>query len=213
MEATIFPEKLTGFVLPLLPYAFNALEPFIDAETMELHHDKHHQAYVNNLNANIKGTAYENETLENILIKGATLPQAVRNNAGGHYNHSLFWELLKPGINTHFNAVELLKEIEVEFGSVHQFEEAFEKEGLARFGSGWVWLVSNKGNLRILTTANQDNPIMNIGGMSEGVPILGLDVWEHAYYFKYQNRRIDYIKAWWNLINWEIANVRYLQSL
>ena len=145
-------------------------------------------------------------------MKGAALPPAVRNNAGGHYNHSLFWELLKPGINTHFNAIELLKEIEVAFGSLHQFQQAFEKEGLARFGSGWVWLVSNKGALSIVSTSNQDNPIMNIDGKSAVVPVLGLDVWEHAYYLNYQNKRVDYIKAWWKVVNWEVANLRYLNS-
>jgi Fe-Mn family superoxide dismutase len=197
-----------AFQLPALPYAFDALEPHIDARTMEIHHTKHHQAYVNNVNAALEGQAdLQNKSIED-LVKGlSTVPEnirtAVRNNGGGHLNHSMFWLMMGPNRGGEPSG-DLAAAINSTFGSFTSFKEQFAKAGVGRFGSGWAWLVVNGGRLEVVSTANQDNPLMGkaIAGC-EGQPILGVDVWEHAYYLKYQNRRPDYIAAWWNVVNWD----------
>jgi len=190
-----------AFELPSLPYALNALEPHIDARTMEIHHGKHHNAYVTNLNAAIAGTDLEGKSLEE-LMKVAGSNAAVRNNGGGHWNHSLFWQILSPtggGLPTG----ALAAAIDAKFGSFDAFKETFNKAGATRFGSGWAWLcVDTKKELCVCSSPNQDNPLMDVSDCP-GTPILGLDVWEHAYYLHYQNRRPDYIAAFWNLVNWE----------
>jgi len=196
-----------AFELPSLPYALNALEPHIDARTMEIHHGKHHNAYVTNLNAAIAGTDLEGKSLEE-LMKVAGSSAAVRNNGGGHWNHSLFWQILSPtggGLPTG----ALAAAIDAKFGSFDAFKEAFNKAGATRFGSGWAWLcVDTKKELCVCSSPNQDNPFMDVSECP-GTPILGLDVWEHAYYLHYQNRRPDYIAAFWNLVNWEEVSKRY----
>ena len=196
-----------AFELPSLPYALNALEPHIDARTMEIHHGKHHNAYVTNLNAAIAGTDLEGKSLEE-LMKVAGSNAAVRNNGGGHWNHSLFWQILSPaggGLPTG----ELAAAIDAKFGSFDAFKETFNKAGATRFGSGWAWLcVDTKKELCVCSSPNQDNPLMDVSDCP-GTPILGLDVWEHAYYLNYQNRRPDYIAAFWNLVNWEEVSKRY----
>ncbi len=195
--------------LPALPYAYNALEPHIDALTMEIHHSKHHQAYVNNLNAALdKHPELHEKTLEALIQNLGDLPEdirtPVRNNGGGHLNHSLFWELLNPE-GSHEPIGDLKTEIESAFGSLDQFKEKFSQAAISRFGSGWAWLVLNSENkLEIISSPNQDSPL------SDGLnPIIGLDVWEHAYYLKFQNRRPDYIATFWNVINWSVAENRY----
>jgi Fe-Mn family superoxide dismutase len=192
------------FVLPPLPYAYDALEPYIDARTMEIHHTKHHAAYVSNLNAALEGTNLEGLTIEEILAKGAeNIPVAVRNNGGGHANHTLFWESMTKGGGGEPSG-PLAEAIKKSFGSFDAFKEKFEAAAKTRFGSGWAWLVLNKGELEVYSTANQDSPIM------EGKhPVLGLDVWEHAYYLKYQNRRPDYVSAWWSVVDWKKVQERY----
>jgi Fe-Mn family superoxide dismutase len=196
-----------AFQLPSLPYALDALEPHIDARTMEIHHGKHHNAYVTNLNAAIAGTELEGKSLEE-LMKVAGSNAAVRNNGGGHWNHSLFWQILSPtggGLPTG----ELAAAIDAKFGSFDAFKEVFNKAGATRFGSGWAWLcVDSKKELCVCSSPNQDNPLMDVSDCP-GTPILGLDVWEHAYYLHYQNRRPDYIAAFWNLINWEEVSKRF----
>lgn len=196
-----------AFELPSLPYALNALEPHIDARTMEIHHGKHHNAYVTNLNAAIAGTDLEGKSLEE-LMKVAGSNAAVRNNGGGHWNHSLFWQILSPtggGLPTG----EIAAAMDAKFGSFDAFKETFNKAGATRFGSGWAWLcVDTKKELCVCSSPNQDNPLMDVSDCP-GTPILGLDVWEHAYYLHYQNRRPDYIAAFWNLVNWEEVSKRY----
>jgi Fe-Mn family superoxide dismutase len=196
-----------AFELPSLPYALDALAPHIDARTMEIHHGKHHNAYVTNLNAAIAGTDLEGKSLEE-LMKVAGSNAAVRNNGGGHWNHSLFWEILSPtggGLPTG----DLAAAIDAKFGSFDAFKETFNKAGATRFGSGWAWLcVDSKKELCVCSSPNQDNPLMDVSDCP-GTPILGLDVWEHAYYLHYQNRRPDYIAAFWNLVNWEEVSKRY----
>lgn len=189
-----------AFELPKLPYAYDALEPHIDAETMEIHHSKHHNTYVTKLNEAVSGTEHENASLED-LVKGykdlpSDIQNAVRNNGGGHYNHSFFWETLSPEMKE--LSGDLKSAIESKFGSVDAFKEKFEAAGAARFGSGWAWLVLNNGELEVVSTPNQDNPITD--GQT---PLLGVDVWEHAYYLKYQNKRPEYLKAFWNVVNWD----------
>src|SRR5690606_38204393 len=194
--------------LPPLPYPKEALEPHIDAQTMEIHHGRHHKAYVDNLNKAISGNAaLESKSLDALLADLNSVPEnirgAVRNNGGGHWNHSFFWKILGPGAGGAPTG-KLAEEINPAFGSFDAFKEKFEAAGLGRFGSGWVWLIRNpQGGLEVVSTANQDNPIMGkaIAGC-EGKPILGCDVWEHAYYLKYQNKRADYLKAFWNVVNW-----------
>jgi Fe-Mn family superoxide dismutase len=196
-----------AFELPSLPYALDALAPHIDARTMEIHHGKHHNAYVTNLNAAIAGTDLEGKSLEE-LMKVAGSNAAVRNNGGGHWNHSLFWEILSPtggGLPTG----DLAAAIDAKFGSFDAFKETFNKAAATRFGSGWAWLcIDSKKELCVCSSPNQDNPLMDVSDCP-GTPILGLDVWEHAYYLHYQNRRPDYIAAFWNLVNWEEVSKRY----
>ena len=187
-----------SFELPQLPYAYDALEPNIDTQTMEIHHGKHHNGYTNNLNNAIAGTDFEGKTIEEILKSCKDNP-AVRNNGGGFYNHCLFWEVMSPNGGGQPTG-ELADAIDSSFGSMEGFKEAFSKAAATRFGSGWAWLCVKDGSLEVCSTANQDNPLMDEG--CGGTPILGLDVWEHAYYLKYQNRRPDYINAFFNVINW-----------
>lgn len=190
-----------AFELPALPYAFDALEPHIDAMTMEIHHDRHHKGYTDNLNKAIAGTDMEKMTIESILADISKYPMAVRNNGGGYFNHSLFWTIMKKdggGLPTG----ALASAIDKAFGSFDKFKETFNNAAATRFGSGWAWLVVHEGNLVVSSTPNQDNPLMDIAEV-KGTPILGIDVWEHAYYLKYQNKRPDYIGAFWNVINWD----------
>ncbi len=204
-----------AFQLPNLPYAYDALEPHIDARTMEIHHTKHHQTYVDNANKALEGTEWADHDVLDVIQNLDALPAdkkgALRNNAGGHANHSLFWEVLAPAQNEN-NAPtgELLDAINSAFGSFDAFKEKFEDAAKTRFGSGWAWLVVKDGQLAVVSTANQDNPLMGeaVAGVS-GTPILGVDVWEHAYYLNYQNRRPDYLKAFWNLVNWDEVAKRY----
>ena len=188
-----------AFELSNLPYAFDALEPHIDAKTMEIHHDKHHAAYTTNLNAAIEGTDLANATIEEILVKGTDKP-AVRNNGGGFWNHNLFWETLAPNAGGQPEG-ELAAAINEAFGSFEAFKDEFSKAAATRFGSGWAWLIVKDGKLVVTSTPNQDNPLMPVADV-QGQPILGLDVWEHAYYLNYQNRRPDYINAFFNVVNW-----------
>ncbi len=198
--------------LPELPYAYNALEPVIDARTMEIHHSKHHNAYITNLNAAIAGTDAEQLDLESLCKHISKYPVAVRNNGGGHYNHSLFWSILNPTQNTMPQGA-LAEAINNDLGGFDAFKEAFSKAAATRFGSGWAWLSVANGKLIVSSTANQDNPLMDIEGIEKGQPILGLDVWEHAYYLHYQNRRPDYISAFFSIINWEEVSKRYQACL
>ncbi len=189
-----------AFELPKLSYAYSALEPNIDAKTMEIHHTKHHQAYVNNVNAAIAGTDADKLSVEEICANISKYPMPVRNNGGGHYNHSLFWTIMGPnggGVPTG----ELSDAINAAFGSLDKLKEEFNKAATTRFGSGWAWLIVHNGKLMVTSTPNQDNPLMDIAEV-KGTPIMALDVWEHAYYLNYQNRRPDYITAFWNVINW-----------
>ena len=197
------------FELPTLNYAYDALEPNIDARTMEIHHSKHHNGYTNNLNNAISGTDLEGKTIEEIC-KSDNLSPAVRNNGGGYYNHCLFWELLSPNGGGNPDGA-IADAIINQFGSFDNFKEEFSKSASTRFGSGWAWLCVKDGGLCVCSTANQDNPLMN--DSCGGTPILCLDVWEHAYYLNYQNRRPDYINAFFNLINWNKVNELYTQAL
>lgn len=195
-----------SFELPKLPYAYDALEPVIDAKTMEIHHSKHHQAYVDNLNNAIKDTDLEGLSIEEICEKGAEKP-AVRNNGGGHYNHTLFWEILTPGGSK--EPVGLVKAGIENYGGMEKFKMDFSDAAKTRFGSGWAWLVKTEdGSLTVTSTANQDNPLMPMAE-KKGAPILGLDVWEHAYYLNYQNRRPDYIAAFFDVVNWDKVEELY----
>lgn len=197
-----------AFTLPSLPYDFAALEPHIDAKTMEIHHGKHHQTYVNNLNAAIeKAPELANKSLDDLMRNASTLPEAVRtairNNGGGHWNHSMFWQIMGPKAGGEPGG-KLGAAIKSAFGDFAKFREQFSAAGVGRFGSGWAWLINNGGKLSITSTPNQDNPLM------EGQKaVMGLDVWEHAYYLKYQNRRPDYINAWWNVVNWKEVEKRF----
>jgi superoxide dismutase len=200
------------FTQKALPYAYNALEPFVDAQTMEIHYSKHHAAYVKNLNAALTGTADEKLSLNEIFDKVLKLPMAVRNNAGGHYNHELFWSVLTPEKNTKMST-ELENAINDTFGSLDKLKEKLNAAGASRFGSGWAWLVVTKeGKLVVSSTANQDNPLMDVAEV-KGTPIFGIDVWEHAYYLKYQNKRADYLAALWNVVNWTEVSNRYKAAL
>src|SRR6187549_969497 len=183
-----------AFTLPSLPYAPDALEPHIDKQTMEIHHGKHHQAYVDNLNKAIAGTEHENKSLEELVANAGKIAPAVRNNGGGHWNHTFFWDILsKDGGNP---SGKLAEAINSAFGSFDEFKTKFNTAGTTRFGSGWAWLISSNGKLSVTSTPNQDNPLMDVAE-AKGLPILGCDVWEHAYYLNYQNRRPDYMNAWW----------------
>jgi Fe-Mn family superoxide dismutase len=189
-----------AFTLPALPYAYDALEPYIDTTTMQIHHDKHHQAYVDNLNKAVAGTPNENKSLEELVKSAGSISPAVRNNGGGHWNHSFFWEILAPkaGGTPSGNVAEA---IDAAFGSFDSLKEKLNAAGVGRFGSGWAWLIVKDGKLEISSTPNQDNPLMDVAEV-KGSPILGVDVWEHAYYLKYQNRRAEYLGAFWNVVNW-----------
>jgi superoxide dismutase, Fe-Mn family len=200
-----------AFELAPLPYANNALEPHFDALTMEIHHDRHHNAYVTNLNAAVKDTPLEGKSLEELFASMSTLAPAVRNNGGGHFNHDLFWNILSPNgggapVGT------LAAAIDAKFGSFDAFKEEFKKAGLTRFGSGWAWLVAQKdGSVAVSSTPNQDNPLMDVADV-KGFPVIGLDVWEHAYYLKFQNKRPDYIDAFWSVVDWNKAEARYIAA-
>lgn len=197
-----------AFELPDLPYSFGELEPHIDAMTMEIHHDRHHNAYVTNLNNAISGTDLDNQSIEEILQSIGDHSAAVRNNGGGHYNHSLFWTVMSPNGGGQPEG-SLSEAINDKFGSFDTFKDEFAKAGTTRFGSGWAWLCKLEGGaVEVCSTPNQDNPLMPGAGCG-GTPVLGLDVWEHAYYLKYQNKRPDYISAFWNVINWEEVSNRY----
>ncbi len=201
-----------AFELPPLLYSFDALEPYIDAQTMNIHYTKHHGTYVTNLNKALEGQEAANWTLEQIMAKVSQFPAAVRNNGGGHYNHSLFWTIMKPGGGSKPTG-ELLQAIDRDLGGFDQFHTSFTQAGLNRFGSGWAWLlVDQYKKLRIASTPNQDNPLMDVAEI-QGTPILGMDVWEHAYYLKYQNRRADYIAAFMQIIHWEEVGRRYLLAI
>lgn len=189
-----------AFTLPALPYAKEALEPHIDAQTMEIHHDKHHQAYVDNLNKAIDGTEHADKSLEDLIKSAGTISPAVRNNGGGHWNHSFFWEVIGPDGGGEPSGA-LADAINEAFGSLDGLKEKMNTAGATRFGSGWAWLIVKDGKLEVTSTPNQDNPLMDVAEV-KGTPILGVDVWEHAYYLKYQNKRPEYLKAFWNVVNW-----------
>ncbi len=190
-----------AFTLPALPYAKEALEPHIDAQTMEIHHDKHHQAYVDNLNKAIDGTEHAEKSLEDLVKSAGSISPAVRNNGGGHWNHTFFWEILTPGGATEPTGA-LADAITEAFGSLDALKEKVSTAGATRFGSGWAWVIVKDGKLEVTSTPNQDNPLMDVAEV-KGTPILGIDVWEHAYYLKYQNKRPDYLKAIWSVVNWD----------
>ncbi len=196
-----------AFELPKLPYAYNALEPHIDARTMEIHHTKHHNAYVTNLNNAIAGKPEEKLSIEEICKNVSKYAPAVRNNAGGHYNHSMFWTIMKQGGGGEPTGA-IADAIKSAFGTFADFKTQFNNAATTRFGSGWAWLVSQNGKLVIGSTPNQDNPLMDVADV-KGFPVIGLDVWEHAYYLNYQNRRPDYINAWWNVVSWDEAAKRF----
>ena len=196
-----------AFTLPPLPYAYEALEPHIDTKTQQIHHDKHHQAYVDNLNKAIAGTEHENKTIEELVKHGASISPAVRNNGGGHWNHTFWWESLAPNAGGKPTG-ELATAIDAAFGSFEGLQEKFNTAGATRFGSGWAWLIVKDGKLEVTSTPNQDSPLSDAADV-KGTPILGADVWEHAYYLHYQNRRPDYLKAFWNVVNWTKVAERY----
>ncbi len=197
-----------AFELPKLPYAFDALEPHIDAKTMEIHHGKHHQAYVTNLNNATAGTDAENLSIEDICKNISKYPVAVRNNGGGHYNHSLFWTIMKPGGGGAPSGA-LSEAINGAFGSFDELKTKMNAAGGSRFGSGWAWLILGAdAKLAVTSTPNQDNPLMDVAEV-KGNPLMGIDVWEHAYYLHYQNRRPDYLNAWWNVVNWDVVSSRF----
>lgn len=200
-----------SFELPKLPYEYTALEPHIDARTMEIHHSKHHNAYVTNLNNAIAGTDAEKLTIEEICKNISKYPAAVRNNGGGHYNHSLFWTILSGTLSS--PSAKLEAAINADLGGMDKFKEEFNKAATTRFGSGWAWLCVENGKLKVCSTPNQDNPLMDVVTDCNGTPILGLDVWEHAYYLHYQNRRPDYCAAFWNVVNWAEVSRRFEAAL
>ncbi|MGB4336148.1 MAG: superoxide dismutase [Chromatiaceae bacterium] len=207
MAATAAPPE--AFTLAPLPYATAALEPVIDQQTMEIHHDKHHAASVKNLNRAVAADpALQGQPLEALLANVSRLPAAVRNNGGGHYNHTLFWTLMAPVGQGGEPSPALRAQIDKDFGSWDKFVTAFEEAGLKRFGSGWAWLVWGDGRLQVISTPNQDNPLMDLAEV-KGAPILANDVWEHAYYLKHQNKRGDYLKGWWQVVNWERVNALF----
>jgi len=199
-----------AFTLAPLPYAHDALEPHIDTLTMQIHHGKHHQAYVDNLNKAIAGTPHENKTLEELVAVAGSISPAVRNNGGGHWNHTFFWRSLAANAGGNPSG-KLADAINEAFGSFDAFKEKFANAGMTRFGSGWAWLIVKEGKLEITSTPNQDNPLMDVAEV-KGKPILGVDVWEHAYYLKYQNRRADYLAAFWNVVNWNKVADRFAKA-
>ncbi len=195
-----------SFTLSPLPYAHEALEPHIDALTMHIHHGKHHQAYVDNLNKAIAGTAHETKSIEELVANAGSISAPVRNNGGGHWNHTFFWASMAPNAGGNPTG-QLAEAMNTAFGSFDAFKEKFNQAGLTRFGSGWAWLIIKDGKLEITSTPNQDNPLMDVAEV-KGTPILGADVWEHAYYLKYQNKRADYLAAFWNVVNWAVVEER-----
>lgn len=197
-----------AFENPKLSYSYDALEPYIDAKTMEIHHTKHHGGYTKKLNNAIEGTPLENQSIEEILKEVSKHPTAVRNNGGGYYNHKLFWDIMSPDGGGEPSG-KLMDAIKKDFGSFDKFKEEFNQAAATRFGSGWAWLINQNGKLVIASTPNQDNPLMDISEI-KGTPILGLDVWEHAYYLKYQNRRPEYIDAFWNVVDWNKVEKRFV---
>jgi Fe-Mn family superoxide dismutase len=198
---------IMAFTLAPLPYAHDALEPHIDTTTMQIHHGKHHQAYVDNLNKAIAGTPHEGKSLEELVAQAGSISPAVRNNGGGHWNHTFFWESLSAKGGAPSGA--LLEAITKAFGSLDGLKEKMNNAGMTRFGSGWAWLIKDAaGNLAVTSTPNQDNPLMDVAEV-KGTPLLGVDVWEHAYYLKYQNKRADYLNAFWNVVNWEKVASRF----
>ena len=204
---------MSKFQLPALPYAYEALEPHFDKETMTIHHQRHHQAYVDNLNKAVAGSDAENETLENILRTVSKYSPAIRNNGGGHYNHSLFWEILSPTPQIQPEG-QLAEAIKNTFGSLDELKAQIKQAGLGQFGSGWAWLfVKYNGSLGVAATANQDNPLMDTNLTNQGYPILGVDVWEHAYYLKYQNKRADYLDAFWSVLDWSVIEKKYAEII
>ena len=210
-QSIIRSNTMSKFELAPLPYAFNALEPHIDARTMEIHHDKHHAAYVNNLNKALEGNSdLTGKPLEEIFKSISKLPAAIRNNGGGHYNHEMFWNIMGPnkgGLPTG----PLADAINSTFTSFDKFKELMNNAGVTRFGSGWAWLVLSDGKLVVSSTPNQDNPLMDVADV-KGYPIFGIDVWEHAYYLNYQNRRPDYLNAWWNVVDWDVVAKRFAEK-
>jgi Fe-Mn family superoxide dismutase len=207
----IVMENLQSLQFPALPYAYDALEPYIDAKTMEIHYDKHHRAYFTNYVNAVKGTALENSPIENVFSGISKAGDAVRNNGGGYYNHTLFWNNLKKGSGK--PSSELSDAITKTFGSFDNFRELFSTAGKTRFGSGWAWLyLTSEKKLAVGSTPNQDNPLMDVSAI-KGTPLLALDVWEHAYYLKYQNRRPEYVEAFWNVVNWDEVSKRYKQAM
>lgn len=196
-----------AFSLDPLPYAYDALEPYIDTQTMQIHHGRHHQAYVDNLNKAIAGTPHENKSLEELITSAGSISPAVRNNGGGHWNHNFFWACMAPHAGGAPDG-KLADALHATFGTFESFKEKFAGAGMTRFGSGWAWLIAADGKLEITSTPNQDNPLMDVADV-KGQPILGVDVWEHAYYLKYQNKRADYLAAFWNLVNWKKVAERF----
>lgn len=196
-----------AFTLAPLPYAYEALEPHIDTQTMQIHHDKHHQAYVDNLNKAVAGTDNETKSLEELVKKAGSISPAVRNNGGGHWNHGFFWDSLAANAGGKPSG-KLAEAIDAAFGSLDAFKEKFSQAGMTRFGSGWAWLIIKDGKLEVSSTPNQDNPLMDVAEV-KGTPVLGADVWEHAYYLKYQNKRADYLAAFWNVVNWNKVAERF----
>ena len=199
-----------SFTLPALPYAYDALEPHIDKETMTIHHDRHHQAYVDNVNKAIAGTDNENKTIEELVKNAGSISPAVRNNGGGHWNHTFFWDSLKVN-NGAAPTGDLAAAIDAAFGSYAAFKEKFNAAGTTRFGSGWAWLIIKDVKLEVSSTPNQDNPLMDVAEV-KGTPILACDVWEHAYYLKYQNKRPAYLEAFWNVVNWDVVAERFAKG-
>lgn len=199
-----------AFTLPPLPYAHEALEPHIDTQTMQIHHGKHHQAYVDNLNKAIAGTEHENKSLEQLVASAGSISAAVRNNGGGHWNHTFFWESMSPN-GGGAPSGKLADAINAEFGSFDKFKEQFAQAGATRFGSGWAWLGLADGKLKICSTPNQDNPLMDVAEC-KCTPLLGVDVWEHAYYLKYQNKRPEYLSAFWNVVDWKKVEERFTNA-
>ncbi|WP_225908112.1 superoxide dismutase [Hyphomonas sediminis] len=207
--ATETAPAVITYTLPDLPYAYDALEGAVDAQTMEIHHGKHHAGYVTNLNKALSADpALGAQPLEELLAKVSTLSPAIRNNGGGHWNHSLFWKLMAPAGQGGEPSADLLADIEATFGSLDDFKAAFNAAATSQFGSGWAWLVVTDEGLKITSTPNQDNPLMDVAAV-QGKPVLAVDVWEHAYYLRYQNRRADYLKSWWDVVNWNEVNALY----
>ena len=200
-----------AFTLAALPYAYEALEPHIDTQTMQIHHDKHHQAYVDNLNKAVAGTDNEGKSLEDLVKRAGSISPAVRNNGGGHWNHTFFWESLAGNAGGKPSG-KLADAIDAAFGSLDAFKEKFNQAGMTRFGSGWAWLIVKDGKLEVSSTPNQDNPLMDVAEV-KGTPVLGADVWEHAYYLKYQNKRADYLAAFWNVVNWSKVEERFAATM